>query len=187
MMPVMKQTGLAEVRRKDRAVDDEAWIRALLERAPLGALASVHDGQPYINTNLFAYAPDEHAIYMHSTNAGRTAANVQGDERVCFSVAEMGRLLPAPVAFNMSVEYAGVAVFGRGSLVTDPEGQRRGLRLLLDKYFAHLRYGEDYGEITDADLKLTAVYRIEIEAWSGKQKRADDDHAGAFYYEEQHR
>ena len=31
-----------EVRRKDRAVEDEAWIRAMLRRVPFGTLATVY-------------------------------------------------------------------------------------------------------------------------------------------------
>jgi hypothetical protein len=41
---------------------------------------------------------------------------------------------------------------------------------LLDKYFPDLRPSRDYRPITDEELAATAVYAIEIEAWSGKQK-----------------
>jgi hypothetical protein len=30
-------------------VNDEAWIQALLQRASIGMLAPVHDGQPWMN------------------------------------------------------------------------------------------------------------------------------------------
>ena len=39
---------LAEVRRRDRAVTDDGWIRGLLHRAPFGTLATVRDGQPFV-------------------------------------------------------------------------------------------------------------------------------------------
>ena len=99
------------VRRKDREVADDAWIHDLLHRTPMGVLATVHDGQPFVNSNTFAYDEAEHAIYMHTHRTGRTASNVGGDERVCFTVTEMGRLLPAPRAFNMSVEYEAAGGF----------------------------------------------------------------------------
>jgi hypothetical protein len=92
----------------------------------------------------------------------------------------MGRLLPAERAIGFGVEYAGVVVFGRATIVTDSAEARRGLQLLLDKYFPHLRPGEDYAPATDEELKVTAVYRIEIESWSGKQHRAQADMPGAF-------
>jgi len=173
-----------KVRRADRAVDDDAWIRDLLGRAPYGVLATVHEGQPFVNSNLFAYDADEHALYMHTAHVGRTTGNVGADERVCFTAFEMGRLLPAPRAFNMSVEYNGVVVFGRARVLTSDADKRRGLQALLDKYFGHLRPGDDYEPPDDGELKLTSVYRIEIAAWSGKRKLVEPTYEGAFLFGE---
>ncbi len=170
-----------EVRRRDRAVEDEAWIRELLARAPFGVLATVHDEQPFTNANIFVYSADEHAIYMHTARTGRTSANVSADERVCFTAFEMGRLLPAPRAFNMSVEYKGVVVFGRGRVLACAEEKARGLQLLVDKYFSHLTPVADYALPSEEELRLTAVYRIGIDAWSGKRK-AVGEHEGAFLF-----
>ena len=76
--------------------------------APLVAtLATVYEGQPFINTNLFVYEEDKHVIYMHTARTGRTRNNVNEEERVCLSVFEMGRLLPDKIALEFSVEYAG--------------------------------------------------------------------------------
>lgn len=172
----------AEVRRRDRAVEDDGWIAELLRRAPVGYLATVADGQPFINSNLFVYDPSRHAIYMHTARYGRTRANLELDEQVCLSVSEMGRLLPADTALEFSVEYAGAAVFGRGAVVRDEAEARYGLQLLLDKYFPHLRPGEHYRGITAEEVARTSVYRIAIEAWSGKRKAVTDDFPGAFTY-----
>jgi len=171
-----------EVRRRDRAVEDDAWIREMLHRMPVGALATLHDGQPFINSNLFVYDEDEHCLYMHTARVGRTRANVEREQAVCFSVSEMGRLLPAETALSFSVEYAGVTVFGRATVVDTPEEARHALQRLLDKYAPHLHPGRDYRATTDEELARTAVYRIAIEAWSGKKKEVAPDFPGAFYY-----
>jgi nitroimidazol reductase NimA-like FMN-containing flavoprotein (pyridoxamine 5'-phosphate oxidase superfamily) len=173
-----------EVRRKDRAVADEGWVRDFLRRAPAGTLATVHDGQPFVNMNIFVYSEDDHALYLHTARAGWTRANIDAEERVCFGVSTMGRLLPAHRAKEFSVEYAGVVVFGRGRLVADESEARRALQLLLDKYFPHLRPGRDYRPITADELAVTSVYRIQIEGWSGKEKVAPADFPGAFRYGE---
>jgi nitroimidazol reductase NimA-like FMN-containing flavoprotein (pyridoxamine 5'-phosphate oxidase superfamily) len=167
-------------RRQDRAVSDEDWIRALLHASPVGTLATLRGEQPFLNTNLFVYAEDEHAIYMHTASTGRTRTNVSGDERVCFSVSRMGRLLPADTAKEFSVEYASVVMFGRAAIVDDPAAARRGLQLLLDKYFPQYRPGRDYRPTTDDELRQTTVYRITITEWSGKKKEVAPDFPGAF-------
>jgi nitroimidazol reductase NimA-like FMN-containing flavoprotein (pyridoxamine 5'-phosphate oxidase superfamily) len=63
---------LTTIRRKDRAVEDEAWIRAFLHRAPVGTLATVDGEQPFLHMNLFVYAEAEHCLYLHTATAGRT-------------------------------------------------------------------------------------------------------------------
>ncbi len=173
-----------EMRRRDRAVEDEAWIRAFLHRAPVGALATVHEGRPFLHTNLFVYDEAAHCLYMHTARVGRTRANVEREADVCFGVREMGRLLPADEALEFSVEYAGVTVFGKASIIEATDEARRALQLLLDKYAPHLHPGRDYRPITDDELRRTSVFRIDIEAWTGKKKEAEADFPGAFLYGE---
>jgi nitroimidazol reductase NimA-like FMN-containing flavoprotein (pyridoxamine 5'-phosphate oxidase superfamily) len=173
---------LVQPRRKDRAVNDEKWIGDFLRRAPYGYLATVQDGQPFLNMNIFVYDESRHAIYLHTARTGRTRANVEEDGRVCFGVSNMGRLLPASTALEFSVEYAGVTVFGRASVVTDETEARDGLQQLLDKYAPHLRPGRDYRPTTAEELARTTVFRIDIEQWGGKQKVAHADFPGAFLY-----
>jgi nitroimidazol reductase NimA-like FMN-containing flavoprotein (pyridoxamine 5'-phosphate oxidase superfamily) len=109
-------------------------------------------------------------------------ANVDLNARACFNVNEMGRLLPADEALEFSNEYASVTVFGPISLVEDREAERHALQLLLDKYAPHLRPGEDYRPMTDEELAQTAVFRLDIELWSGKKKEEVDDFPGAYTY-----
>ncbi|MBK8030912.1 MAG: pyridoxamine 5'-phosphate oxidase family protein [Anaerolineae bacterium] len=170
-----------QVRRSDRAVTDEAWIAEMLTHAPIGTLATVHEGQPFINSNLFVYDAQNQAIYTHTAQVGRTRANVEGDAKVCFSVSDMGRLLPADEALEFSVEYSGVVVFGRATMI-EGEQAERALQMLLDKYFPHLQSGRDYRPITLDELKRTSVFQISIDSWSGKRKQVEDEFPGAFFY-----
>jgi len=170
-----------ELRRKDRA-KDEAWIKAFLHRAPVGVMATSYQDQPFINTRLFVYDEAAHVIYMHGAKSGRTPATIVENNRVCFSAHEMGRLLPAEEAVEVSTEFAGVVAFGRISIVEDEVEAKGALQLLMDKYFPHLKPGKDYRPTDSNDLKITAVFRIDIESWSGKAKEASPEYSGAFYY-----
>ena len=172
----------SQLRRRDRGKDD-AWVAAFMKRAAYGFLATVGSGgQPFLNSNLFVYddTGGDRRIYLHTHRTGRTHDNLESAEKVAFSTVAMGRLLPAPEALEFSVEYAGVVAFGTGRVVTDPVEAREALQMLLDKYAPHLRPGLDYRATTDDELKRTAVYRIDVEAWSGKQKEVPEDFPGAF-------
>jgi nitroimidazol reductase NimA-like FMN-containing flavoprotein (pyridoxamine 5'-phosphate oxidase superfamily) len=172
-------------RRKDRAIQDEAWIESFLQRMPDCVIAMVDEGQPYTHGNLFVYDPEQHAIYFHTANAGRTRASIETNPRVCVSVSEMGRLLPADTAMAFSVEYRSVVVFGCARVVADETESARGLQMLLDKYFPRHRPGRDYRPLQPEELARTAVYRVDIERWSAKQKSAPADFPGAFLYGEE--
>ncbi|MBK8030918.1 MAG: hypothetical protein IPK17_15780 [Chloroflexi bacterium] len=93
------------VRRSDRAVTDEAWIAEMLTHAPIGTLATVHEGQPFINSNLFVYDMTQNQAICLTYRAGPGAPrpNVEGDAKVCFRMSAVGRLLPADEALEFSV------------------------------------------------------------------------------------
>lgn len=171
-----------QIRRSDREVTDESWIKDLLQRAPIGILATVSNNQPFLNSNLFVYDEDEHAIYTHTARVGRTRTNLEQEERVCFSVYEMGRLLPAERAFDFSVEYASVVVFGTATCISDEQQAIAALHQLVQKYAPHLQLGEDYRGVVPEELSRTSVYCIAIEEWSGKKKEAPADFPGAYTY-----
>jgi len=174
------------MRRSDRAVTDETWLKTMLHHAAVGTLATVYDGQPFVNTNLFVYDEAAHCLYLHTARTGRTRANIEANPNVCFSVMEMGRLLPAPESLEFSVEYAGVTVFGRASVVEEEAAALAALQKLMDKYAPHLTPGTDYRPPVPEELPATAVYRVDITDWSAKKKEVAPDFAGAYWYPERH-
>jgi nitroimidazol reductase NimA-like FMN-containing flavoprotein (pyridoxamine 5'-phosphate oxidase superfamily) len=173
---------LNQVTRENRAIYDEAWIKAMLRKAPYGMLATCLDGQPFIHTSLFVFDEAAHAIYVHSALDCRRRTNLEANPLYCFTVTHMGRLLPGSAAMDFGVEYEGVVVFGKAVILTDEDEARHGLQLLLDKYFSHLKPGVDYQSIAPEEIALTSVYRLEIQQWSGKQDQAPADYPGAFEY-----
>jgi nitroimidazol reductase NimA-like FMN-containing flavoprotein (pyridoxamine 5'-phosphate oxidase superfamily) len=174
---------LNQMRRSDRAKDD-GWIRDFLKRGDFGVMATCYQDQPFTNTRQYVYDRSANAIYMHGAKTGRTPAVIQVNDRVCFSVSRMGRLIPADEAVEVSVEFAGVMVFGRVMMVEDPVEAAHALQLLMDKYFPQLKPRIDYRPIEPKDLKITAVLRIDIDSWSGKEKKAADDAPGAFLWQD---
>jgi len=164
----MPAEAINQVRYKARTQSD-AWISAFLRQAQYGMLATEWQGQPFLKPTLFVYDEAAHAIYIHGALEGRMRTNLQANPRVCFCAAEMGRLLPGETAMGFDVEYASAAAFGVICVVEDETEAARGLQALLDKYFPQLRPGEDYRAIQPEELAATAVYRIDIEQWSGKQ------------------
>ncbi len=174
-----------KMRRKERSKDDE-WIVNFLANSEFGTTATTRDAQPFMVTRNFAYDSDNHVIYMHGAKKGRTYQSTTETPKVCFTATEAGRLYPADRAMNFGTEYKGVVAFGKMTLVEDPNEAKHGLQLLMDKYFPHLKPDVDYETTSDDDLKVTAVLRIDIESWSGKEKKMPEDTPGTFYFSERH-
>ncbi|MDI6697273.1 MAG: pyridoxamine 5'-phosphate oxidase family protein [Anaerolineales bacterium] len=172
------------IRRQDRRVDDEAWIVAFLQRAAFGVLATSVQDQPFVNINLFAYDPERRAVYLHHASRGRTMENLRRNRRVCFTAAEMGRLLPAAQAREFSLEYASVVIFGQANVVEEQDEMLYGLRLLMAKYAPHLQPGVDYPVIREEELVGVAVIRIDVADWSAKRKQVAADFPGAYRWEQ---
>jgi nitroimidazol reductase NimA-like FMN-containing flavoprotein (pyridoxamine 5'-phosphate oxidase superfamily) len=152
---------------------DEEWIRAFLRQANVGHIASARDGQPFINPTTFWFDEANHQIIFHSNIAGRVRANLESNPMVCFEASEMGKLLPANVALEFSLQFRSVIVFGRARLISDAQEARRVLYGLIHKYFPALTAGQEFRAITDKELKRTSVYAIAIEEWSGKENWKD--------------
>ena len=152
---------------------DEEWIRAFLRHAKVGHIASAQDGQPFINPTTFWFDEENHQIIFHSNIAGRIRSNIESNPRVCFETSELGKMLPANVALEFSLQFRSVIVFGIVRLITAPEDARRVLYGLIRKYFPAMTAGHEFREITEKELKRTSIYAIQIEAWSGKENWKD--------------
>lgn len=150
-------------------VRDDEWIRAFLARAQFVHIATVMDGQPFINPTTFWYDAAHHELYFHSNIVGRMRANADSSARVCFEVFKSGNFLPSNVALELSVQYASVVGFGTIRVVQEDADKQRALYGLMQKYFSHLTVGELIRPITDKELKRTSVYAIAIAEWSGKE------------------
>lgn len=168
-------------RRKDRS-KDEAWIRSFLHQGGAAVLATVRDGRPMPIPLNYVYDEGRNAVYVHTARKGATLANLPGP--AALAVFEMGRMLPADEALEFGVEYRSVVVFGTGSVVEDPEEARGALVLIMEKYAPHLQAGVDYRPVAAEEIQRTAVIRVDVEGWSGKEKAEAPDFPGAYRLED---
>lgn len=168
-------------RRRDRSRDPD-WIRGLLRRGGAAVLATVEGGRPLPIPLNYVFDEGRNAVYFHTALRGGTRENLPGPAAMC--VYEMGRLLPAKEALEFGVEYRSVVVFGRACLVEDAGEAEAALMLLMGKYAPHLTPGVDYRPVSPEEVRRTAVLRLDIEGWSGKEKAEAPDFPGAYRLED---
>ena len=171
-----------KIRRNERAQHPE-WIEKFLTTTEVITISMIDEGQPYAVVRNFVYDTAKQVIYIHGARKGRAFEVLARNPRVCCTAQRMERLLPALKASGFSVEYAGVTVFGDCCLVDDQDEALAGLELLVNKYFHQFEAGVDYAPTVPEVTQVTAVFRIDIESWSGKQNQAAPDFPGAFTYQ----
>ena len=96
------------MRRREREMKDRETVIAMLERSPVGRIATINQkGVPVIKPVNFLYWDGK--IYLHSSTKGEKIEDIQRGSPICFEVDE-------PIAYRV--------------------GRRVGLqsRLLLSKY-----------------------------------------------------
>jgi nitroimidazol reductase NimA-like FMN-containing flavoprotein (pyridoxamine 5'-phosphate oxidase superfamily) len=170
------------IRYQGKAVSDPDWIPEFLADQETGVLGLIDDETPHLVTQLFVYDDDEGAIFMHGAQAGRAYGLVEGGDRprATFTTSEKGRYIPAEEPVNFTVEYSSVVAYGTIDLLTHDEGKRRVLEQFMQKFAPQLTEGEDYEEMTEESIDRTAVYRLDVESWSGKQGWKDSETLGAY-------
>lgn len=155
------------VRRKDRQLTERDWQDRMLATAPVGHLAISWHNEPFLHSNLFWY--DGEAVYLHQARVGKLRAIVdEGPLPACFTVSEMGRILPNYTPLEFSVEYASVLCYGQLKIATSLEEQRYALEGMMEKYSPQLQAGRDYDPMPDSDIRQTTVHRLLIAEMVGK-------------------
>ena len=150
------------IRRADRALTDEQALE-ILQKGEYGILSTVSSaGQPYGIPVSFAYS--ENALYFHCAVEGHKLDNLASNPRISFCVVGATEVLPGQFA----TRYESAIVFGRARELTGDE-KHSGLIELLKKYSAaFLEKGERY---INSDIEKVRVFKIEIEALSGKARK----------------
>ncbi len=145
-------------------ITDRAEMEAILRECDVGSLATVcSDGSPYVVTVNYVY--HEGRIYFHCALTGKKLDNIAHDERVCFEVHVMERIVRAPRAIDFGTRYRSVIVHGRARQLDDPTARLEALMLLTT------RYAEDhpFESPTERQVAATMVVEIEIDNMAGKR------------------
>ncbi len=150
------------MRRKDRAISEEAAV-ALLNKAAYGVLSTVaEDGKPYGVPLHFCLI--DHCLYFHCAVEGQKIDHLEKNKSVSFCVVGHTEILPG----DFATRYESVIVAGAIEEVFEPDKQIA-LEGLLHKY--SLDFFEKGLEYIAAFKDRTRVFKINIDTLSGKARR----------------
>jgi uncharacterized protein len=150
------------IRRADRALSQEQAME-ILQKGEYGILSTVSsDGQPYGVPVSYSYT--DNLLYFHCAVEGHKLENLVANNQVSFCVVGKTEILPDKFA----TRYESAIIFGRAFELTGDQ-KRTGLIELLKKYSPD--FMEKGLKYIESDVEKTRVFKIEIEALSGKARR----------------
>ncbi len=116
----MANTVRAQVRRlPNRAHYDQSAVHRILAAGFLAHIGFFVDSQPFVIPTL--YGRHENTIFLHGFTASRMLKNLAAGVAVCATVTLVDGLVLARSAFNHSMNYRSVVMFGTARSVEDSE------------------------------------------------------------------
>jgi len=170
-----KQYGIGERNRirqlREKAAYDRATVHGILDSALLAHVAFVEDGRPVVVPML--YGRDGETLYLHGARKARIIRLLERTGVACVNVTHVDGLVIARSAFNSSMNYRSVTVFGPARLVDGDREKRHALRIITESTMPG-RW-EELRPPHDRELLMTGVIAIDIESASAKISDAMPD------------
>src|SRR5438105_12761538 len=111
-----------------RGSHEREVIDRILDEGFICHVGFVVDGQPFVIPT--GYARVEDRLIVHGSQASRMLRALGQGIDVCVTVTLIDGLVLARSAFHHSMNYRSVVVFGRATVVDDPEAKPAALRAL---------------------------------------------------------
>jgi hypothetical protein len=122
------------------------------------------DGHPVVIPTGYARVDDK--LYIHGSQASRMLRTLASGLDACVTVTLLDGLVLARSAFHHSMNYRSVVVFGRATLVDDPQEKMSAL-VALSEHIIRGRWN-DVREPTESEMKATTVLSLTLEEASAK-------------------
>ncbi len=151
-------------RHADRGVYQRETVEAILDEAMYCHVAVVLDGLPRAIPTIHARIGD--TLFIHGSNASRTLRALKEGSEACVVVTLLDGLVLARSAFNHSMNYRSVLVYGPVREVTDPDEKWEAQRALVD----HVVPGRsaDARMPSEKEMRQTTILAISLDEASAK-------------------
>ena len=153
------------MRRRERGMKDRETVIAMLERSPVGRIATINQkGVPVIKPVNFLYWDGK--IYLHSSTKGEKIEDIQRGSPICFEVDEpIAYVIASQAACKASYYYRSIIMKGKATFVRDRDKKMKILERMMEKYQPE----KGYGEFDEEVLTKTAIIEISVMEITGKE------------------
>lgn len=162
-------------RLKEKGSHDLQMARDIIDEALICHVGFTVEQQPYVIP--MSLGRDKDDILLHGSVASRLMKNLGGGLPCCLTITHLDGLVMARSAFNSSMNYRSLMVFGTAHVVSDPEEKKRGFDILVE----HLLPGRlaELRDSTRKEINATTLLSLPLETFSIKVGDGPPDDAQA--------
>jgi nitroimidazol reductase NimA-like FMN-containing flavoprotein (pyridoxamine 5'-phosphate oxidase superfamily) len=157
-------------RHDDREVFDREAVNALLD---IQYVAHVGFIDPDVNLPFvipMGFARDNDRILLHGSTGSRMMMAIATGIDICVTVTQLNAIVVARSAFNSSMNYESVMVFGKARVLTAGE-KDQALEAITEKLVPGLwKYGRP---LTAKESAATMIVELSLERFSAKSRSGD--------------
>jgi nitroimidazol reductase NimA-like FMN-containing flavoprotein (pyridoxamine 5'-phosphate oxidase superfamily) len=157
-----KQNKVRQLREK--ASYDRDKVHAILDSALVISAGFVQGGRAVVVPMIFGREGE--TIYLHGARKARVIRLLEETREVCLNATHIDGIVFARSAFNSSMNYRSVTVFGAARLIEDYDEKVRCMRVISE----HIMPGrwDELREPLEKEVKMTGVIAVDIESASAK-------------------
>ena len=157
----------------ERGSQDLQQACDIIDEAHICHVGFTLDEQPYVVP--MSLGRDGEQILLHGSVVSRLMKNLANGLPCCITITHLDGLVLARSAFNSSMNYRSLMVFGTARLISDEEEKKRGFDILVE----HLLPGRlvDLRESTRKELNATTLLALPLETFSIKSSNGPPDDA----------
>lgn len=159
---VSRQNKVRQIREK--AAYDKETVHTILDAGLIAHVAFVQDGAPVVVPML--YGRENETLFLHGARKARIIRLLEETDRVSLNITMVDALVFARSAFNSSMNYRSVTVFGKPTFVDDWDAKLHAMQVISE----HTMPGRwnELREPLNKEIKMTGVIAVQIESASAK-------------------
>jgi len=149
---------------RENAAYDKESVYGVLDAGLVAHVAFVQDDSPVVVPMIYGRVDD--TIYLHGARKARVIKLLEKTSRACLNVTLLDGIVLARSAFNSSMQYRSVTLFGAPQIITGNDEKLRAMRVISE----HSMPGR-WDELRDSherEVKMTGVIQLNIESASAK-------------------
>ena len=159
---ISKQNKLRQIR--ENAAYDKKTVHEVLDAGVLAHVAFVQEGAPVVVPML--YGREGETIFLHGARKARIIRLLEETEQASLNVTIIDALVLARSAFNSSMNYRSVTVFGTPTLIDDWDAKLHAMHVITEATMPG-RW-DDLRAPNDKEIKMTGIISLSIDSASAK-------------------